>query len=341
MKDDFSKTSEISIIRRDWDRHRTAEHIRSLPIWTGVAQIKQIFGGLQNRTYFVTDVDNKRYVARCGFDQFRTRQTSVVACTMAASRLGIGPALRYAEPNLTVTDFVQGSQIRLDQQKDPAVIDRIIAAMKVLHGGSEALPSSVSYWWVFHTVRRYLTEMESGFEATGFQPSHWVSEVSFFRDVTHRLERAVGPFKPVLTHNDLGFANMMFNSPAQNEIWFIDWDGGGYGNPMWDVAEMAMWADGGEALDRFVLQAYAAPTSEQRLRDLLREHVAMKIMASVRLITEVMVAIMDPYFYLTPEEMSESMKVNFSDQDAQLTGLVDMLRPTFDRLWHEHQHDYP
>jgi thiamine kinase-like enzyme len=340
MKDDFFQLNEVSTLCRDWDTRRTADHIQALPIWCGPIQVKQMFGGLQNRTYFVTDADHKRYVVRCGFDQFRTRQTSVVACTIAAAKLGIGPALRYAEPNLTITDFVHGPQIQLSQQGDPTVIARIIGTMKVLHGGSEALPGSVSYWWASHTVRRYLKDMETGLEATQFQPSQWAAEVPFFRDVTHRLERAIGPFKPTFTHNDLGFANMMFSSPSQEAIWFIDWDGGGYGHPMWDVAEMAMWADGGEALDRYILACYFGKLNEAQMRGLLREHVAMKMMASLRLITEVMVAIMDPYYYLTPEEMSESMKVNFADQRAQLTGLVDMLRPTFDRLWQAHGGDY-
>jgi thiamine kinase-like enzyme len=340
VKDNFFELSEISALRRTWDNHRTAQHIRELPIWSGAVQIKQMFGGLQNRTYFATDADDKRYVVRCGFDQFRTRQTSVVACTIGASKLGVGPALRYAEPNLTITDFVNGPQIRLNQQRDPEVIQKIISAMKVLHGGSEALPGSVSYWWAFHSVRRYLAEMESGNAATSFQPSEWVAEVPFFREVSHRLEPAIGPFTPVFTHNDLGFANMMFRSQTQGSIWFIDWDGGGYGHPMWDVAEMSMWADGGEELDRFVLSTYCGPVSEQRMKDLLREHVAMKIMASLRLITEVMLAVMDPYYYLTPEEMGESMKVNFADQKAQITGLVDLLRPTFERLWRAHGKDY-
>ena len=340
MRDNFCQLSEISVLHRDWDNGRTAEHILGLPIWSGKVQLKQKFGGLQNRTYFVIDGDGKQYVVRCGFDQFRTRQTSVVACTIGAHRLGIGPALRYAEPNLTITDFVHGAQIQLSQQRDPGVVAKIIQSMKVLHGGSDVLPGSVSYWWAFHTVRRYLAEMETGLPATNCQPSAWIGEVPFFREVTHRLERAIGPFIPVFTHNDLGFANMMFRTPAQEGVWFIDWDGGGYGHPMWDVAEMAMWADGDEEFDRYVLGLYCGSVSEGRMRELLREHNAMKIMASLRLITECAVAILDPYFYLTPAEMSESMRVNFSGQEADLTGLVDLIRPSFDKLWAAHGTEY-
>src|ERR1700686_5402979 len=111
MREDFYATNEISTLRRKWTSERTAEYIRSLPLWTAPIQIRQKFGGLQNRTYFVTDGDSSRYVVRCGFDQYRTRQTSVVACTIGAAKLGIGPQLRYAEPNLTITDFVDGRPV--------------------------------------------------------------------------------------------------------------------------------------------------------------------------------------------------------------------------------------
>jgi hypothetical protein len=109
---------------------------------------------------------------------------------------------------------------------------------------------------------------------------------------------------------------------------------------MWDVAEMAMWANGGEELDRYILTAYCGKVGEARMKELLYEHVAMKIMAAMRLITECMVAVMDPYYYLTPAEMAESMRVNFAGQQADLAGLVDLVRPMFTRLWQMHGHEY-
>lgn len=340
MRDDFLQLNEISVIHRDWGTRKTIEHIRGLPIWAGEIELRQLFGGLQNRTYFITDADGKRYVARSGFDQGRICQTSVVACTIAAAKLGIGPTLRYAEPNLTITDFVHGPQVQLEQQRDPKVIARILDVMKIMHGGSEALPGPVTLWAPFHTVRRYLKDLEDGIPSAGIPPSQWSQEVPFWREVTHRLERSIGPFTPVLTHNDLGFANIMFRTPAQEQIWFIDWDGGGYGNPMWDVAEMSMWATTDEALDRFVLTHYCGKVSESRMKDLLREHVAFKMMAALRLIAECAQATLDPCYYLSEEEVAESMRVNFAGQVTKVTGLVDLLRPIFEGLWATHGSEY-
>jgi thiamine kinase-like enzyme len=340
VKDDIPLVLEDSVIRRDWGTQRTTERIISLPIWAGDIEIKQLFGGLQNRTYFITDTDGKRYVARSGFDQGRIRQTSVVCCTIAAARLGIGPVLRYAEPNLTITDFVHGPQIQLEQQRNPELITRIVGVMKIMHGGSDALPGTVSYWSPFQTVRRYLADLEFGIPAQGVPPSRWAEDAPFWREVTHRLERAIAPFTPVFTHNDMGFANMMFRTPAQDEVWFIDWDGGGFGNPKWDVAEMSMWSTSDEDLDRFIMREYYGKLGRGRMKGLLHEHVALKMMAALRLIAECAQATIDPTYYLSAEEVRQSMDINFTGQQQQLTGLVDLLRPIFDGLWRQHGHQY-
>jgi len=338
MKDDFFEINEVSTLRRDWNGKQTEDYIRRLPLWKGSVQIEQKFGGLQNRTFFVTDGDQMRYAIRCGFDQYRTRQTSVVHCTIGAWKLGLGPRLRYAEPNLIITDFVDGPKMRSEQLKEPSMLGHVIQQMKRLHQGSDAIEETMSYWWPFHTVRRYLNEMEKGKAATGFQVSEWVSEVPVFRDITYRLERAIGPFTPVFTHNDLGYTNMIFN--GRSEVWFIDWDGGGFGHPMWDLAEMLMWLESDEEMDRYAFNCYYGKLDESRIKVLLHEHRAFKIMAALRLVVEVMVTMLDPYFYLTPEEMSKGMAVFFPGQQARLRGLIDLLRPNFDRNWQLFGKDY-
>jgi thiamine kinase-like enzyme len=338
MRDDFFEINEISKLRRDWDADQTMDYLRQLPVWTGAVKIAQKFGGLQNRTFFVTDGDRRRYAVRCGFDQYRTRQTSVVHCTIGAWKLGLGPRLRYAEPNVVITDFVDGPKMQSDQLKEPSTLAHVIQQVKRLHQGSHAVEESISYWWPFHTVRRYLNEMEKGKAATGFSPSEWVEEVPRLRDITDRLERAIGPYIPMFTHNDLGYANMIFND--RNEVWFIDWDGGGFGHPMWDLAEMLMWLESDEEMDRFAFKCYFGSLDESRIKGLLHEHRAFKIMAALRLVVEVMVTMLDPYFYLTPEEMSRGMAVFFPGQKARLHGLIDLLRPNFDLNWQQFGSDY-
>jgi thiamine kinase-like enzyme len=340
MKDDFQLINEVSRLRRDWDTHRTQQYIRELPIWTGRMELTQKFGGLQNRTYFVTDGDGERYVVRCGFDQYRTRQTSVVHCTLGAARLGIGPQLRYAEPNLTITDFVTGPQMQPSQLRDPTFITEIVKTIKIMHEGSEAISESMSYWWAFHTVRRYLKTMETGAAPTQWKPSEWLAEVPFFRELTYRLERAIQPFLPCFTHNDLTYVNIMYSSPTKEKVWLIDWDGGGFGHPMWDIAEMSLLTGVDDEFDRYALTCYWGKVSEARMKTLIHEHRAFKMMAGLRLITEVMVTAHDPYFYLTPEEMGESMAISFPGQQQHLNGLADLLRPGFTAMWNAYGRNY-
>jgi thiamine kinase-like enzyme len=340
MKPDYEHSSETPVIRRNWSSQQIADRIRSLPFWTGEIELNQKFGGLQNRTYFITDRDGRRYVARSGFDQGRIVQTSVVACTRAAANLGIGPRVRYFEPHLFITDYIEGPQLQQENQQDRRILTRILDVMKVLHSGSEALPYSVVYWAPFATVRRYLADLEAGFPSAGVKPSAWAPQVPFFRDVTCRLERAIEPFVPVLTHNDVGFANMMFRTPAKDEIWLIDWDGGGYGNPMWDIGELAMWADSDEPLDRFMLTYYWGKLTERQMKERLRQHVAYKIMGALRLMAECAQAAIDPAYYLSPQEVAESMEAVLPGEGLELAGLVELLRPRFDSLWEAHGREY-
>ena len=330
--------SEISIIRRDWSPERTKQHIISLPIWDGPVDIEQKFGGFQNRTFFVTRADGKRFAVRVGFDQYRTRQTSVVQCTNAAYKLGLGPELIYYEPNLTVTGFVEGRQMEFEQMQDPEIVRRVVKRLTLLHTGGHAVQESISYWWVFDTVRRYLSSMVYGKEATGFKPSKWVDKVPRFLDVTNRLEQLIDPFIPCFTHNDVVYPNMIFNN--NDEIMFVDWDGGGYGHPMWDLGEMLMWGDADEDLTNIALDAYLGDVAKTYKEQKLLEIRVFQVMSALRIVTEVLETLLDPYFFLTPGEMSESMKLTLPGERPELEGMADICMPRFEEKLEKYRHSF-
>ena len=339
MRDNFFGSSEISRIRRSLSSDEIQDHIRGLPIWTGSVDVAQHFGGLTNRTYFATDGDGKRYAVRCGVDQYRTRQTSVVQCTIAAHKLGFGSALRYWEPNLTITDFIPSPVMTEEQAKDPAMMAHVIERMHLMHANSDAIEETISYWWPFHTIRRHLNTLERGKVATGFEPSAWIGEVPHFRDVTDRLERAIRPFNPVFTHNDLAYVNMMFNEAG--DVLFIDWDAGAYGNPKSDIADMLTWIGAGEALDRYAVVTYFPEADSDEIEATLHEVRAFKMMSMLRVLGEVMVTLLDPYYFVSPEEYNIGMTEFFPDEEPRLEGLIDMLRPQFDRDWAIYGANYP
>jgi thiamine kinase-like enzyme len=338
MHTEGTTLEEVSKVLRTWNAEQTRDYIAALPFWGCEVQVRQHFGGLQNRTYFATTPDGNRYAVRTGFDQFRTRQTSVVQCTMAAHRLGLGPRLAYAEPNLTIVEFVEGKGMTLEQMKDPDIRRRVVDRMKVLHEGSWAVQETISYWWPFDSVRRYLNWMQTGRAATGSIPSRWAHRVPELRDITNRLERVIAPYIPKFTHNDMVFVNMILT--PRGEILFIDWDGGGYGHPMWDLGEMLMWAEADDEVTHKAVLQYHGSLAPVELKQKLREVRAFQVMAAMRLITESMDANLDPYYYLTPEEQGESMKVILPGQSASLDGLIELLIPRFESLWALHKGEF-
>ncbi|MES2174994.1 MAG: phosphotransferase [Pseudomonadota bacterium] len=330
--------NELSVVRRSWTPEETIAHIRDLPIWTGNISVEQKFGGLQNRTFFVTDGDGRRSVVRVGFDQYRTRQTAVVECVRAAHRLGLGPALLYAEPNLSITAFQQGTGMTLEQMGDPAIIRAIIDRMKVLHEGSHAVHETISYWWPFDTIRRYLNICETGKPSTGNIPSAWADRIPRYRRIVDELEAAIGPFHPKFTHNDMVFANMIFR--PDGELVFIDWDGGAYGHPLWDLAEMLMWAEADEGIARMALAHYYPGMSAGEEERRLKEVYAFQAAAGLRLVTETMENELDPYYFLTPAEIGESMKLTLPGEKPELAGLIDLIDPRFEELWKQYRERY-
>lgn len=331
--------SEVSRVSRSWSPEEVRQYIAELPIWTEAVEIRQIFGGLTNRTYFAYVDNQPKYAIRVGFDQYRTRQTSVIQCTIAAHTLGLGPRLIYAEPNLSVTDFVAGTGMDVAQMKDPDIIRKIIDRQKVLHTGSWAVRETISYWWPFDTVRRYMRALEEGKAATGFKPSPWSDKVPRFREIVDRLERGIGPFYPTFTHNDMAFVNMIFSH--QNEIMLIDWDGGAFGHPMFDLGEMLMWAEADERMCNLALDHYFGPLSAPERQQRLKEIRAFQTIAALRLVTEVLETDLDPYYHVTPHEFAEGMKVILPGQTPALIGLAELLLPRFEALWAEHCHLFP
>jgi thiamine kinase-like enzyme len=331
--------SEISRVRRDWSPAQVRDYIADLPIWSESTEVRQKFGGLTNRTYFAYVEGQPKYAIRVGFDQYRTRQTSVIECTLAAQRLGIGPRLIYAEPNVSVTGFVEGQGLQLEQMKDPAVMRCVIEMMKKIHAGRDAVHETISYWWPFDTVRRWMNTMEAGKAATDWQPSPWAHRVPRLRTIVDRLERAVGPFLPTFTHNDMTFVNL-FMAPA-GYIEIIDWDGGAFGHPLFDLGEMLMWAEADDKTCEDALNYYYGALSVDEMKTRLTEVHAFQAIAALRLVIECVYTDLDPYYHVTPEEFAEGMKEVLPGQTPSLMGLAELLMPRFEQLWRDHEHLFP
>ena len=71
------------------------------------------------------------------------------------------------------------------------------------------------------------------------------------------LSRRIAPFRPVLCHNDLLPANLI---DAGDRLWLVDWEYGGAGHPLFDLANASANASLTGEQDHALLDAYRGRT---------------------------------------------------------------------------------
>ena len=87
---------------------KTEDRIRALPCWNGRIEIAVLKGGISNESYVVSDVAG-RHVVRFGHDYpfhhvYRDRE---LMTARAAHQAGFAPEVRYAEPGVMVSAFIE------------------------------------------------------------------------------------------------------------------------------------------------------------------------------------------------------------------------------------------
>ncbi len=305
------------MIQPDWTDARIEATIAGLPLWPGTASLAPLTGGLCNRSWIVTAA-GRQYVARVGFDipVHGIHQTSVQAAMSAAAALGVAPAVRHAEPNLTVVDFLDGGCMTSGEviANLPAVIERL----RTLHAGGGAVAGTLGYFWPFQAIRRYVALGRA-------RRSRLHDRLGEVERINALLERAVRPFTPVFSHNDLVPQNLMFD--GERRVWLVDWDYGGFGHPMFDLAALGANADGGEADDRRVLELTLGRTDEATWRDFL----VFKLILSLR---EWMWGMAQELTStLATEAVAASMGALYPDREQGYAGYTNLNGERFERSW--------
>ena len=236
-----------------------ARRVGALPIWRGGVTLEKLPGGLSNRNFLVRD-GSERYVARLvGGDvpEHGIVRANEIAVSRAAYRAGIAPELVFAEYDLLVFRFVAGRTLTAEEVRRPAMLDRIAALLRTCHGEVAAhLAGPAPFFWVFHALRDYLARLEAGGRMTG--------EIARLRRIVGALERRAGPIAPVVTHNDLMPGNLIDDG---TRLWLIDWEYGGYGAPLFDLATLAVDNELDRAAQSYVLAAYLGGEPDAALRD--------------------------------------------------------------------------
>jgi thiamine kinase-like enzyme len=255
----------------DPDLDAAQRRIACLALWRGKIRAEILPGGLSNRNFVVRDGADGYVVRLVGGDDpahgiVRARE---IAVSRAAHRAGIAPELVHAEPGLLVLRLVAGRTLTAADVAEPAMLRRIAALMLRCHREvAEHLRGPTPCFWVFHALQDYLAALaEHGVPA---------GRIARLRRIAGELEAAAGPTRLALTHNDLMPGNLIDDG---EKLWLIDWEYGGFGAPLFDLATLVV----DNALDAVaaaaLLEAYfrRAPSAA-----LLRRFAAMRVAAELR-----------------------------------------------------------
>lgn len=238
-----------------WTDEAIRTHIRALPCFSNVTAIRPLVGGLCNRNFVVEDAVGK-FVVRVGGDIWvhGISQVSVQNAMRAATALGVTPALRYAEPGLVVVDFVEGRALRAEDVADEGILADWVARLRDLHNGNRATAGAMTYFSPFQVARHYLQYCRS------HQGQH-CGPLEGLDCIIDGLERLVGPYQPIFTHNDVVPQNAMVD--AAGRVHLIDWDYGGFGHPYFDISGLATNSDAVPEIEARVIKLYAGTLNEE------------------------------------------------------------------------------
>jgi len=243
--------------------------IAALPCWRGKVKLEPLHGGLSN-TAFVVDDEKERFVARCGGDipahhVFRDRER---AASIAAHAAGLSPELVYAEAGVMVFRHIDGRTFAEAEVR--ANIARIVPLLATCHRElARHLAGPANTFWVFHVIRDYARTLQAARGGSDGELSRYVA-------LAEALEAQQMALPIVFGHHDLLPANFIDDG---RRLWLIDWEYGGFGTAMFDLANLAANASFSPAEDRLLLEAYfRQPVSDE----VQRSFDAMKVASALR-----------------------------------------------------------
>jgi thiamine kinase-like enzyme len=243
--------------------------IAALPCWRGRVSVEPLKGGLSNAAFVVRD-GRDRYVARCGDDipvhhVFRDRE---LAASVAAHAAGLSPEVVYAAPGVMVLRHIDGRTLVESDLRGN--IERIVPLLVRCHRElARHLAGPASTFWVFHVIRDYARTLRAARGGTD-------GELSRYLALADALEAKQAALPIVFGHHDLLAGNFLDDGLR---LWLIDWEYGGFGTAMFDLANLA--ANGGFSPDddRTLLEAYfSQPVGD----DVRRSFDAMKVASALR-----------------------------------------------------------
>ena len=192
--------------------------------------MRPLKGGLTNRNYRI-DCEGERFVLRVMGDNSRLLgidRRAEHACLQAAHAVGVGAEVVAFFPakGALITRFVVGHVLSPEEVQKPAILQRVVVALRRYHDRS----NGAGTFNAFKTVRRYYAE--------GCK-----RKVTFPKNITRalgilqRVEKERGiPERVCHCHNDLLSGNLVDD---RRKVWILDWEYGGAGDLFFDLGNLA------------------------------------------------------------------------------------------------------
>jgi thiamine kinase-like enzyme len=245
------------------------DRVRKLPCWKGGIDIVPLKGGVSNASFTVCD-SSGQYVARVGHDypfHHVCREAEVIA-SKAAFVAGLSPEVVYTEPGIMVVRFIEArtygeADVRANADACVDIVKRCHREM------GKRITGRANIFWVFHVLRDYAHTITAGKHRHVPDIPRWMAEVE-------RLEAAQVPLPIIFGHHDLLPTNFMDDG---KRLWLIDWEYGGFGTAMFDLANIASNNQFSGKAEQELLMRYFERAPDQAL---LRAFYAMKTASALR-----------------------------------------------------------
>lgn len=243
--------------------------VRALPCWQGAIDVVPLKGGVSNASFTVRDGSGK-YVARVGEDYpFHQvfREAEVIA-SRAAFDAGLSPEVVYTEPGVMVVRFVEARTFAEADVRGNAgpCIDIVKRCHREM---GKRISGRANIFWVFHVLRDYAHTLRAASHRHVADIPRWMAEAG-------RLEAAQVPLPIIFGHHDLLPTNFMDDG---SRLWLIDWEYGGFGTAMFDLANIASNNQFSEKAEHELLENYFGRVPDEAL---LRAFYAMKTASALR-----------------------------------------------------------